>query len=237
MTLHDRLNFQKSTETQSTVEVQIDMNALRNRKNSITDEAIRRTIMTRKNEERLRQAYLNCTQQFIENNDNDVGLLQFLQEHAQDLSVLDMLGSNGKTLLHECTFHDSPKCAKAIMNLAKYQTQTAQILTDWINKKEVDDGFTSLHFASWKGNVDLMELLVDNGADLNLRNNHGINVLHVAAQGDKPISIYFFKLRGLDLRSKDNRDSTPLHWAAYAMSEVTLVYLLSWLDFYDDQDC
>lgn len=62
-------------------------------------------------------------------------------------------------------------------------------------------------------------------------------MLHVAAQGDMPISIYFFKLRGLNLRSRDNRGSTPLHWAAYSKAEITLVYLLSWVDFLDDQDC
>lgn len=62
-------------------------------------------------------------------------------------------------------------------------------------------------------------------------------MLHVAAQGDQPISIYFFKLRGLDMHSRDNRGSTPLHWAAYSKAEITLVYLLSWVDFLDDQDC
>ena len=62
-------------------------------------------------------------------------------------------------------------------------------------------------------------------------------MIHVAAQGDMPISIYFFKLRGLDLRSRDNRGSTPLHWAAYSKSEVSLVYLLSWVEILDDQDC
>ena len=62
-------------------------------------------------------------------------------------------------------------------------------------------------------------------------------MLHVAAQGDQPISIYFFKLRGLDLRGRDNRGSTPLHWAAYSQAEITLVYLLSWVTHLDDQDC
>ena len=62
-------------------------------------------------------------------------------------------------------------------------------------------------------------------------------MLHVAAQGDQPISIYFFKLKGMDLRSTDNRGSTALHWAAYSKAEITLVYLLSWVQFLDDQDC
>ena len=83
----------------------------------------------------------------------------------------------------------------------------------------------------------MAELLITHGADIHAKNNYGINMLHVAAQGDQPISIYFFKLRGLDMHSRDNRGSTPLHWAAYSKAEITLVYLLSWVDFLDDQDC
>ena len=94
-----------------------------------------------------------------------------------------------------------------------------------------------MHFASFKGNIEICESLIQHGADIRAVNNFGINMLHVAAQGDMPISIYFFKLRGLDLRSRDNRGSTALHWAAYSKSEVSLVYLLSWVDFLDDQDC
>ena len=28
-----------------------------------------------------------------------------------------------------------------------------------------------------------------------------------------------------------------MHWAAYSKAEITLVYLLSWVDYLDDQDC
>lgn len=62
-------------------------------------------------------------------------------------------------------------------------------------------------------------------------------MLHVAAQGDQPISIYFFKMKGMDLRSCDKRGSTALHWAAYSKAEITLAYLLSWVQFLDDRDC
>ena len=94
-----------------------------------------------------------------------------------------------------------------------------------------------MHFASFKGNPDACELLINLGADIYARNNCGINMLHVAAQGDCPISIYFFMLRGLDLHSGDNRGSTALHWAAYSQAEITLVYLLSWVRELNDQDC
>jgi palmitoyltransferase ZDHHC13/17 len=51
----------------------------------------------------------------------------------------------------------------------------------WINAKTEEDGFGALHFASFRGNINLIELLLANGADMYIRNNFGINVLHVAA--------------------------------------------------------
>ena len=98
-----------------------------------------------------------------------------------------------------------------------------------MNQKTRDDGFSALHFASFKGSLALIKLLMDAGADKYCVNNFGINVLHTAAQGDQPLSLLYFKEQGLDLRSTDNRSSTPLHWACYSKSEVALVYLLAWV--------
>lgn len=53
---------------------------------------------------------------------------------------------------------------------------------------------------------------------------------HVAAQGNEPALMYFLlKEYNLNLLDKDDRGSTPLHWATYSKSEVSLQYLLSWL--------
>lgn len=95
--------------------------------------------------------------------------------------------------------------------------------------KTTTDGFTALHFTSFKGNPSLADLLLKYGADITAKNNFGINVVHVAAQGDQPISLYYFKNKGMDLRSRDNRGSTPMHWACYSKSEVALIYLLAWI--------
>lgn len=82
----------------------------------------------------------------------------------------------------------------------------------------------------------LIELLLQHGADMHVRNNFGINVMHVAAQGDQPISLYYFKEKGIDLRSRDNRQSTPMHWACYSRSEIALCYLLAWVTELEDKD-
>lgn len=74
-----------------------------------------------------------------------------------------------------------------------------------------------------------MKFLLEKGADHTIVNNYGSSVMHVAAQGDQPLPLYFFhKIKKMDLNITDNRLSTPLHWATYSRSETSLNYLLAW---------
>jgi palmitoyltransferase len=52
-------------------------------------------------------------------------------------------------------------------------------------------------------------------------------MLHVAAQGDQPAALCFFQRQGLDINSRDKKQSTPLHWAAFSGSEIAISYILS----------
>jgi palmitoyltransferase ZDHHC13/17 len=105
-----------------------------------------------------------------------------------------------------------------------------------LNAKTKDDGFTALHFASFRGNLDLIKLLIKYGADMYARNNYGIDMMHVSAQGDMPISMYYYRHKGLDVRSRDKRMSTPLHWAIYSKSEAAVSYIIAWNKELNDQD-
>jgi ankyrin repeat protein len=59
-------------------------------------------------------------------------------------------------------------------------------------------------------------------------NKNGCSVLHLAAQGNQALSIYYFSIvRGLDINVRDSRQSTPLHWACFTKSENALAYILS----------
>ena len=51
----------------------------------------------------------------------------------------------------------------------------------WINGKTNGDEFSPLHFASFNGNIDAIEELVRNGADIKSLNKNGLNMMHVAA--------------------------------------------------------
>ena len=61
------------------------------------------------------------------------------------------------------------------------ETITEKELKQWVNSRTTEDGFTPLHFASFRGNIKVIEVLLSVGADLYARNNYGINVMHVAA--------------------------------------------------------
>lgn len=40
------------------------------------------------------------------------------------------------------------------------------------------EGNTSLHYASYIGDLHILELLIECGGDINVKNNEGINLLH-----------------------------------------------------------
>lgn len=64
----------------------------------------------------------------------------------------------------------------------------------WINKKD-NEGFTSLHYAVFRGNSKIAFLLEKHGADIYSINTQGLTVLHIAAQGDSPLLMVLFLLK------------------------------------------
>ena len=161
------------------------------------------------------------------------GLDAFFENNKMPVS--EFKDQKGYTLLHIACYKNIESIAFYILRKVKNDEGPEQ-LKRYILAKTKDEEFHAIHFASFRGNVKLCKKLLEEGADIYCRNKFGINVMHVAAQGDEPQTLYFFKQKGLDLRAKDQRGSTPLHWAAYSKSEVALQYLLAWVYILDDQD-
>ena len=106
---------------------------------------------------------------------------------------------------------------KTIMALLKkgQEDLDKQALKDWINMKTTQDKFCAIHYASFRGNIHVIKELLELGANMQVKNAYGLNCMHIAAQGNEPISLYYFKQLGLSLISRDKRGSTPLHWACF----------------------
>ena len=100
------------------------------------------------------------------------------------------------------------------------------------------EGFTPLLYACYNGHMDIMRYLVEQyGVNGALTTKTGLNPLHLAAQKDIVLPIIYFK-QHIDLNSKDQLNSSSLHWAAYMNCEKVVAYLLSEdrLTCLDDRD-
>ena len=73
--------------------------------------------------------------------------------------------------------------------------------------------------------MKLIKLLMKNGADFSVKSKMGINMMHVAAQGDSAYSLTYFKDKGISVNSVDDEGSTPLHWAFFSGSDIASYYL------------
>ena len=100
----------------------------------------------------------------------------------------------GFTILHHAVLKGVPGKVDFVIKLAeKLQRATPEQIKDWTNSRTKKDQFTPLHFASFRGNLDAIHALISRGADKDAENFFGVNMLHVAAQGDQAASLFFSK--------------------------------------------
>ena len=65
-------------------------------------------------------------------------------------------------------------------------------LKEYINQKD-KLGNTALLYAAYRGNIFIVRSLIECGADINVVSSKKLNVLHMAAQGNNPNVIIYFK--------------------------------------------
>ena len=88
---------------------------------------------------------------------------------------------------------------------------------------------TAYLLASFNGDLALMRLLEENGADVEVATPSGVNALHMAAQGNQPSSMNHLlaNFDVFDLNCRDNTGATPLIWASFSGCEIALTFLLA----------
>jgi ankyrin repeat protein len=70
-----------------------------------------------------------------------------------------------------------------------------------------------LHFAVSRGDKNIVEILIEKGADINAKRNDNNTALHFAARRGSRDIVEFLLEKGADLSFKDNLGYTPLGWA------------------------
>lgn len=77
-----------------------------------------------------------------------------------------------------------------------------------------DAGRAPVHFAAAGGELEMLEMLADQGADLTATDNKNRTILHYAAQFTEPNVVQWILSNDLDLNVDDDAGYTPLHLAA-----------------------
>ena len=106
-----------------------------------------------------------------------------------------------------------------------------ETLKKYLNKED-SLGNTAILYAAYRGNIHIVESLIQSGSNVNfISKKGGLNVLHMAAQGNNPNLIIYFKEKyNFPIDQKDSAGNLPLHWACYNSSEEAINFLLSFMD-------
>ena len=133
---------------------------------------------------------------------------------------------DGSSLLYYSVQFNLTKIVKEIIRYCKNHLSKDE-LKNYINQKN-DSGITPLHFASFKGNIDIIHRLIFYGADIYSLTNKNLNVIDFACQGNKPNSlVYFNYYYDYKMDSEKDKVTTPLHWACYSASYECVEFLLT----------
>ena len=164
---------------------------------------------------------------FILDEGNEVWNLK----RGEELTILHNACAIDKTNIIEIIIEYIKKRLKLEKNSsisAEEKAKNEEIFKNFINAKTQGDNQTALHYASFRGNIKIIKLLIENYADLNALTSNGYNMIHKAAQGNKPSAIiYFNKKYNMDLESTDENKMTALHLAASNGMDNSVIYLLS----------
>ena len=102
-----------------------------------------------------------------------------------------------------------------------------------LNLKDCDN-FTALMLAVWKGQNEIVEFLIGEGADINVTDStYAKTLLHLAIEDDKDETLnLLFEKGAKDLINTGDKDySTPLHYAAKVGNEEVSYKTLFWKFF------
>jgi len=89
-------------------------------------------------------------------------------------------------------------------------------------------GWTPLHLASGKGHIEIVEYLLNHGADTELENSHGERPLWLAAKFGRYETIKTLLEHGATVNHKDKHGRAALHDAAMWSGEKVINLLISY---------
>ena len=159
--------------------------------------------------------------------------------------IYDFRSKDGKnsTVLHISVYKKNFNIVKSLIEYCKLNFEDK--LNKFVNEENAK-GISPIHYASFGGNLDIIKLLIENGADITKKTQKKLNIFHYCAQGNMPNSLMYFYLQFRENKNvkkkdkyklffeKDGAGSNILHWAVYSIAEDFLLYFIN-LDIFDSE--
>ena len=133
---------------------------------------------------------------------------------------------NNSTILTTLVYYNLTSVIITILSSLSHTYKSRDNFVPYLNQKNIK-GYNALLYAAFRGNLEIFKKLLNLGADLDVRNSSGLNVLHLAVQGNHPnLIVYLIEKCGFDINSKDNNGRTSLHWGINMNSKQAVDYLV-----------
>ena len=160
--------------------------------------------------------------------------------------IYEYRNKDGKnsSVLHISVYKKNYNIVKILIDYIKLNYPDK--LIQFINTKN-DKGIYPIHYASFRGSIDIIKLLIENGADITKKTEKNLSIIHYCAQGNMPSSLIYFYLKFRNenksllkkdkyklIFDEDGAGSTILHWAVYSLAEDFILYLIN-LDIFDTE--
>ena len=182
---------------------------------------------------------------FIENK-NDYNLIineiKILDTKKIDLTKL-FEEKTKNSLLVSSIYYNLTEVSKFLIDFFRNKFNELNSLTqflDYLNLRNIK-GYDALLYSAYRGNYEIFQKLMDNGANLNSNNINGLNVLHLSVQGNRlNIITLLMEKYVFDINKQDNQGNTALHWAVYFNNQQCIDYLLHYninINITDNNSC
>ena len=150
-----------------------------------------------------------------------------LQEvlNNKSFDAINATDIDGNTALRKAIKQENYDIILIILNNIKNNLTDLEFVK-YMNNQST--GISLIHEVALLGNLEILQLLMDFGTDINTETEMGLNCLHIACQEDQlRFIIYLIEKLNFDPNKKDKKNSLPLHWASYYGSEHCAKYLIS----------
>ena len=144
-------------------------------------------------------------------------LIKFFRDETNDILLKT---KNGKNCLHLAAFSGHIDLCNTLINELNFDLNMAD-----------NEGFTALHYSVLNGSYELLKFFLDQGSDILLKTEIGMNCLHIAAQkGYLNFCKALINEFNFDVNIFDNEGWTSIHYSALNGSYELLKFFL-------DQGC